>query len=325
MIFQGDKVNKVSDYMTTDIICVDESRTVSHAIERMNQHRVSSLLVTGSTNKGHTYKGIPVVGIFTERDLLVKANFSTKFEAYKLKISSFMTSNLKTIDVETTYINAISLLKEAQVRHMPVVKDGVIVGIVSFKDLSDHYKDNLETLFKGSIDALALLSEKRDPYTAGHQRNVADLAIRISTLMGLDNNLINLAAIIHDVGKIFVPSAILNKPGRLAEEEFALIKLHPKVGHDIAKPIDFGMPIAEIIFQHHEKLDGSGYPLGITDKDILIESKVIAVADVVDAISSHRPYRPALGVEVALEEINKKKGIYYDPDVVDACNYVLKK
>jgi len=162
----------------------------------------------------------------------------------------------------------------------------------------------------------------RDPYTAGHQRRVADLARSIATEMNLPHDTIEgvrVAAVIHDIGKVSVPAEILSKPGKLTQNEFELIKDHAETGYDILKDVEFPWPIAEMIRQHHERLDGSGYPRGLKGDDTLIEARVIALADVVEAIASHRPFRPAHGIEVALDEIKKNRGTLYDPEAVDAC------
>ena len=134
-----------------------------------------------------------------------------------------------------------------------------------------------------------------------------------------------MAGYIHDIGKIYVPAEILSKPGKISEIEFSLIKTHPKVGYDILKTIEFPWPIDKIVLQHHERMDGSGYPLGISGRKILMESRILCVADIVEAMSSHRPYRPAQSIEKALEEIRKNKGTLYDPRVVDACINVFKE
>ena len=144
--------------------------------------------------------------------------------------------------------------------------------------------------------------------------------------MGLHGNKVEgvyMAGLVHDIGKISIPAEILNKPGKLEPEEFEIIKKHPQAGYEILKDIEFPWPLAEIVLQHHERWDGSGYPLGLRDGEILLEARILAVADVVEAMASHRPYRPALGVEVALKEIERGRGILYDPDVVDACIRVL--
>ncbi len=185
-----------------------------------------------------------------------------------------------------------------------------------------HSMSKLENAMNGIVRAIAHTVETRDPYTAGHQRRVADLAAAIAQEVGFTHDQIEavrVAAIIHDLGKISVPAEILSKPSRLTANEFNLIKEHPQVGYDIVKDIEFPWDVSTMIHQHHEKLNGSGYPLGVAGSDILPESRVLTVADVVEAMASHRPYRPGLGVEVALEEIAKNKGQLYDPEMAQAC------
>jgi putative nucleotidyltransferase with HDIG domain len=168
----------------------------------------------------------------------------------------------------------------------------------------------------------------RDPYTAGHQRRVATLASAIAEEMDLakekvDN--INIAGLIHDIGKIYIPVEILTRPGKLSEYEMDIIKAHPQYGHDIMIETEVPEPVAEIVHQHHERVNGSGYPDGKKGEEILLESKILSVADVVEAMSSHRPYRPALGIDVALDEIKNYRGIYYEPEVADACLRLFEK
>jgi len=180
----------------------------------------------------------------------------------------------------------------------------------------------LSEVLMQTVDAIALTVEKRDPYTAGHQHRVAELAIAIAGKMGLEPHRIEglrLGAILHDLGKIAIPAELLSRPGRLTEAEFGLIKNHPRIGHEIIKGVHFPWPVKEMILQHHERLDGSGYPQGLKDPEIVLEARIIAVADVVEAITSHRPYRPALGIDTALEEIQSGRGTLYDPAVVDHC------
>ncbi len=163
--------------------------------------------------------------------------------------------------------------------------------------------------------------EARDPYTAGHQERVTNLSLVVCNEMRLPEERkqdIRMAAIVHDLGKVFVPSEILSKPGRLNDVEFSMIKMHSQAGHDIFQNVDLPWPIADIVLQHHERLDGSGYPQGLKGKHILLSARIIAVADVIEAMTSHRPYRPALGIEKALEEITNMRGILYDAEVVDA-------
>ena len=180
----------------------------------------------------------------------------------------------------------------------------------------------LEMSLDKTVLAMARAMEARDPYTAGHQERVAQLATAIAKKMELTASQvesIRIAATVHDIGKINIPAEILSKPGRLSPIEFELIKGHSAVGHDLLKGIDFPWPVAQMVRQHHERLDGSGYPDGLAGDDILLEARIIAVADVMEAMSSHRPYRPALPVAQALDEIESHKGVHYDPRVVDAC------
>ena len=194
-------------------------------------------------------------------------------------------------------------------------------GKKSAEDLQNSYK-LLRKIFEQTVNALSSAVGKRDPYTTDHQRRVTILACAIAQDMGLTEDKINgirLAGMLHDIGKLAVPSEILSKPTRLSEAEFTIIKTHPRVASDILKAIEFPWPISEIVLQHHERIDGSGYPLGLSGKNILLETRILSVADVVEAISSHRPYRPAYSLEYTLEEISKNKGVIYDIDVVDIC------
>lgn len=187
---------------------------------------------------------------------------------------------------------------------------------------TQHTMDKLRKALGGIVQAMALTVEKRDPYTAGHQQRVAHLARAIAKEMGLSTEVIDairIAGLIHDLGKISVPVEILSKPGAINGNEFGIIKSHPQIGYDILKEIEFPFSIAQIVLQHHERMDGSGYPLGLSGEAILQEARILGVADVVEAMASHRPYRPALGIDVALEEILRNKDTIYDPEVADAC------
>jgi len=189
------------------------------------------------------------------------------------------------------------------------------------QELQSSYDKLRETLIV-TVNALASTVEMRDPYTAGHQRRVTILACAIAEEMGLTEEQfdgLRLAGLVHDIGKITVPAEILNKPGRISEIELNIIKTHPQAGYNLLKEIEFPWPVARIVLQHHERLDGSGYPGGLKDDRIMPEAKVLAVADVVEAMASHRPYRPALGIEAALHEITMHKGTLYDPDATDIC------
>jgi PAS domain S-box-containing protein len=184
------------------------------------------------------------------------------------------------------------------------------------------YASNIQRGFNELVVAISTALEHRDAYTAGHQNKVSYLAKAIAQELNLSPNQVQwveLAAQVHDIGKIGIPIEILTKPTKLSELEYELMKTHAEAGYDILKGIHFPCPIAEIVWQHHERLDGSGYPRGLKGDKITLEAKIIAVADTVDAMSSHRPYRPALGINAALDEIHKFSGVLFDTDVVNAC------
>jgi HD-GYP domain-containing protein (c-di-GMP phosphodiesterase class II) len=193
------------------------------------------------------------------------------------------------------------------------------------KRAEEELQTTLESLRKAvgtTIQVLVSAVEVRDPYTAGHQIRSADLARAIATDMGLCQNKIEgirMAGSIHDIGKLSIPAEILSKPNTLTEIEFSLIKEHAQSGYEMLKNVESPWPLAQIVYQHHERMDGSGYPRNLKGNEFLMEARIMAVADVVEAIASHRPYRPAFGIEAALEEIEKNKGILYDNAVVDTC------
>jgi PAS domain S-box-containing protein/putative nucleotidyltransferase with HDIG domain len=193
------------------------------------------------------------------------------------------------------------------------------------KKVEDKLQRTLESLKKAvgaTIQVLVSAVESRDSYTAGHQSRSANLACAIATEMGLAQEKIEgirMAGIIHDIGKLSIPAEILSKPTKLTEIEFALIKEHSRSGYEMLKDVESPWPLAEIVYQHHERMNGSGYPRNLKGDEIIIESQILAVADVLEAMASHRPYRPTLGIEAALEEIEKNKGILYDNTVVNTC------
>ncbi|MDD5008677.1 MAG: PAS domain S-box protein [Syntrophorhabdaceae bacterium] len=197
-----------------------------------------------------------------------------------------------------------------------------ITGLIKAEDALKQSMGKLERAMGGTISVMAHAVEVRDPYTAGHQRRVTDLAFAIGKALNLTEHEIEglrMAGLIHDIGKLYVPAEILSKPGKLSEIEFELVKTHVEAGYDILKDVEFPWPVAAFVRQHHEKIDGSGYPQGLRNGQIFLEAKILTVADVVEAMASHRPYRPSLGIDLALEEIVKNKGILYDPGAVDAC------
>ena len=225
------------------------------------------------------------------------------------------------------------VLKDKLFRLGPVVKRG-LEEVQLYRErkqaegkLSQSYK-KLRKMLNDIVQTVALTVEIRDPYTAGHQQRVSQLTSAIARQMNLSPYQVEgiyMSAILHDIGKISIPAEILTKPGRLTEIEMNMLKTHPEVGYDILKRIDFPWPLAKIVLQHHERLDGSGYPKGLKGDEILLEARIIGVADVVEAMSSHRPYRPALGIDKALEEVSQNRGIFYDPEVVNACLKLFKE
>jgi len=223
------------------------------------------------------------------------------------------------VPVEVNY----TFLRDAEARPVEVL--AIARDISERKRAQEEGKHSTERLVKAmehAIQAMAIIVEMRDPYTAGHQQRVSQLACAIARQMGLSEEQISglrLAGLIHDIGKVRVPAEILTNPNGLSEPEFMMIKAHPLLGYEILKGIDFPWPVAQIVLQHHETMDGSGYPSGLSGGDIIMEARILTVADVVEAMASHRPYRAALGINKALEEISQKKGVLYDSKAVDAC------
>jgi PAS domain S-box-containing protein len=224
----------------------------------------------------------------------------------------------------TIYSNRPFAFVDEEMVRLKELVDDLTYGIETLRTRREHEQHSvtLRRSLEQSIETIAATVESRDPYTAGHQRRVGELSVAIAREMGLPEDQIqglHLAAIVHDLGKIHIPAEILAKPGELSDIEFELIKTHPQAGYDILKNVEFPWPIAEIVRQHHENLDGSGYPQGLKGDQILIESRILTVADIVEAMSSHRPYRSAMGIKSALEEITRGRGVKYDPVVVDTC------
>jgi putative nucleotidyltransferase with HDIG domain len=188
--------------------------------------------------------------------------------------------------------------------------------------LFEQEPEELLRMLNGTVDAMTSLCQKIDPYTAGHQRRVARLACAIAKKMGLSDEQVyglRVIGIVHDIGKMALPDEILSKPGELNAEELSIVKTHPLVAYDILKNLEFPWPVAQTVLQHHERVDGSGYPNQLAGEDIILEARILCVADVVESMVSHRPYRPAPGLEKALEEIELNSGVLYDPVVADAC------
>ena len=223
------------------------------------------------------------------------------------------------VPVEVKY----TFLRDAQARPVEVL--AIARDISERKKAQEEAKQNTERLISAmehAIQAMTIVVEMRDPHTAGHQQRTTQLACAIAKEMGLSKERIGglrLAGLIHDIGKVRVPAEILMNPDGLSEPEFMMIKAHPRLGYEILRTIDFPWPVAQIVLQHHERMDGSGYPSGLSGEDIIMEARILAVADVVEAMASHRPYRAAPGINKALEEISQNKGVLYDSKAVDVC------
>jgi PAS domain S-box-containing protein/putative nucleotidyltransferase with HDIG domain len=242
--------------------------------------------------------------------------------------------NLETVEEKTFFRSIYG--KEVFIKYkvVPIEEDGRFNGaLIVIDDLTKQKKmeDELrvtQNVWHGTLKILSRIVEIRDPYTAGHQQRVAYLSKKIAKEMHLPQEKIDsiyIAALVHDIGKIAVPTEILSRPGKLTKIEKLMIREHPTIGYEILKDIDFPWPIAQIVLQHHEKINGSGYPLGLKGDEIMIEARIICVSDVVEAMSTRRPYREAFDIETALEEIIKYKGVLYDPDVVDTCVRLFKE
>lgn len=234
------------------------------------------------------------------------------------------------------YASETDAFDEAEVQLLEELTGDIAYGIQSFRIHGERNRfqaahfamvERHKRALISTIRAISLTVEKRDPYTAGHQQRVAELAVKLGQKLGLSEDRLEglgLGATIHDIGKIYVPSELLNRPGRLSKAEFEVIKSHSEVGYDIIKDVEFPWPVADMVLQHHERIDGSGYPQGLKGDEIIFEARILAVADVVEAIMAHRPYRPALGLDIALNELEKNRGHLYDPGVVDACFELIR-
>ena len=248
---------------------------------------------------------------------------------YRSSIVLPLKANQGVIATLNIYAGEVGVFGEEEVGLLAELAADLAFGISTVRTRAEQQESahKLARALEDTIQAIATTIEARDPYTAGHQQRVSRMAAAIAREMGVGSAQIDgvlRGGEIHDIGKIYIPAEILNRPGRLSEIEFALIKTHPQVGYDIIKDIDFPWPIAAMILQHHERLDGSGYPNGLVGDAILLEAKILAVADVVEAMMNHRPYRPALGFEAAIEEIGRSSGRLFDPTVVDACTRLLR-
>lgn len=229
----------------------------------------------------------------------------------KKQISIYQHELEETVQLRTKELTKLNMKLKGEIKDREKAEEELYESLTLIEDMVD-----------GTVQTIIAISEMRDPYTAGHQKRVSQLAYEIANQMKLNKHKregCRMAALLHDVGKIYVPTEILSKPGCISEMEYNIIKYHAQAGYDLLKIIKFPWPIADIVLQHHEKIDGSGYPNGIMGKDISIEAKIISVADTVEAMTFHRPYRPGRGIDDALKEIISNRATKYDPEVVDVC------
>lgn len=258
------------------------------------------------------YKNIPIIFITAVDDT------SRKMKGFQLGAVDYITKPFLGEEVRERVRTHLSL---KSMREQLADRNVNLEHMVREKTLE------LERLLEATISVTTLLTEIRDPYTAGHQERVAKLAVAVAKYMKLSSDkirAIELAGTLHDIGKIRIPTAILNRPGKLLKTELEFLKIHPEIGYKLLKKIPFPLPVAEIVLQHHERMDGSGYPKGLKGDQIMLEARILAVADVTEAQSSFRPYRPALGIDAALTDLSSNKGRLYDPEVVEACIRLFK-
>ncbi len=311
---------------------LDEAKTIKPITHAGNEcHYVVAPVSWAEDERGRGPSG---TAINTRRPALIKNALTdpgyalwrahAHQQGYRSVLALPLVSFQQIIGVMTIYSRQEDGFSATEIELLDQLSKDLAFGIVSLRtrQLQEQSSERLLESLEGTISAMSATMEMRDRYTSGHQQRVAEISRTIAEAMGLSSDEIHgiyLAAQIHDVGKIHIPAEILTKPGRLNELEYSLVKTHPQNGFDVLKNIKFPWPIARMVHQHHERLDGSGYPLGLKNQEICLGAKIIAVADVLEAMASHRPYRPALGLDAALEEISRHSGTHFDPAVVKAC------
>jgi len=345
--FRDKEVLGISTYipeMGWSLLAEIDQAEVFFPVVRMTYYLLlltSTILVVGLFIARFSYENtvIPIIKLQKDTKKLMNGNINHEIAiTRKDEIGDLsQTFNLMTLNLKKSWEKLEEYNKNLEKEVKDKTKDltnlnedlklDIIKRIKTEKRLSQSLKRN-EKFALELVDMIGRIVESRDPYTAGHQLRVSELATAIAREMKLTEDRIEgirIASLIHDIGKISIPAEILSNPIKLNEKEYSIIKDHSQIGYDILKTIHFPWPVAQIIIQHHEKLDGSGYPQGLKGNKILLEAKIMGVADIVEAMSSHRPYRPALGIDKALEDISQNSGILYEPEVVDTCLNLFRK
>jgi len=328
---------------------ITERKRAEEALRESEEHyrflvELSPEAIFVATEGKHVFTnsaGLKLLGASSPDQIVGKPVVEVIHPDYREIVSERMRKAIKTGTappvMEEKFVRLDGTVIDVEVKGAPLVYRGKPAMQVFVSDITErkrmegelrHNMERFKKAMEGVVQVIASIVEVRDPYTAGHQRRVAELACAIAEEMGFSEEgieEIRMAALVHDIGKIYVPAEILSKPSRLTEIEFSMIKSHPQVAYDILKSVEFPWPIFRLVLQHHEMMNSSGYPGGLRGEDILPGARILAVADVVEAMASHRPYRPALGLEKALDQISQNRGVLYDPEVADACFRVFNE
>lgn len=323
------RLSDIINFIPDALLAIDSQGRViawNRAIEEMTGVKAEEML-----GKGDYEYALPFYG--KRRPIIVDLALSEEIPQEIQKEYVFLKKNHYAVvgETKTPRVRGQNRFLWAKAAPLLDTQGNIIGAVETIRDITEWKKAEeelrasclrLAAMLEGIVQALSAATEKRDPYTAGHQQRVSRIACGIAEKMGLSRDQIEgirIAALLHDIGKLYIAAEILTKPGKLNDIEFMLVKTHPHAGYEILCPIPFEQPVAQIILQHHERENGSGYPQGLKGPEILVEAKILAVADVVEAMSSHRPYRPAYTLEEACAEIRRHQGILYDPEVVSAC------
>jgi len=340
-----DGIVNIGGYQVAAIAELGEAGNIYPRLRQQFPEAEEDLSLVSILNKASALELTSVVDLLRDKTALSLDSSSTSYPSLTEHLRESGINALALLPITHNHVVEYVLLKGTsdenpiageELAYLQESAHDISFGMVTISAKRENARLTMATLdsesalrasLEDTLAAIAAALEMRDPYTAGHERRVAELATALASKVGLneeESHSLYLAGIVHDIGKIKIPSEILVKPGKLSEIEYSLVKEHASAGYEILQHIDFPWPIAEIVRQHHERLDGSGYPQGLKMGEILYRSRILAVADVVESMASHRPYRPSLGIDAALDEIESGKGIRYDASVVDACIDLFK-